>query len=70
MNLTSNYTSYLVRLWQQEQEGDEGQSPSWQGELLHIQSGHKTFFQDKEQLLRYLLEQLAEFGDPTTVHDE
>jgi len=58
MKLTSVYTSYLVRIWQEEQAGGEGEPPAWQGEVTHIQSGHKAIFQEMDQLLLYLLEHL------------
>ena len=69
MNQGTIYLSYLVRLWSEELPGGKGGEPAWQGEVLHIQSGHKTLFQDKEQLLGYLLEQLAQEGDPTAAPD-
>ena len=52
------YHSYLVRLWREGQAGGEGESPAWQGEVTHIQSGSKVLFQDMDQLRRYLQEHL------------
>ena len=53
------YLSFLVRLWSDEQQaGGEGESPAWQGEITHIQSGSKVSFQDMNHLMRYLQEQL------------
>ncbi len=53
------YISFLVRLWSNEQQaGGERESPAWQGEVLHIQSGSKVSFQDMDQLCLYLLEHL------------
>jgi len=58
MKFTSMYISYLVRIWQDEPAGGEGEPPAWQGEVLHIQSGSKVSFEDLDHLLRYLQEQL------------
>ena len=55
---SDRYTSYLLRLWLEEQAGGEGESPAWQGEITHIQSGSKVSIQDMDHLLRYLQEQL------------
>jgi hypothetical protein len=52
------YTSYLVRIWQEERAGGEGESPAWQGEVTHIQSGSKDVFQDLDQLCQYMMEHL------------
>jgi hypothetical protein len=53
------YLSFLVRLWSGEQQaGGEGESPAWQGEVLHIQSGSKVLFQDMDRLFQYLQDQL------------
>ena len=43
---SDRYISYLLRLWLEKQAGGEGESPAWQGEVLHIQSGSKVSFQD------------------------
>ena len=53
------YFSFLVRLWSDEQQaGGEGESPAWEGEVTHIQSGSKVLFQDMDQLRHYLQEHL------------
>jgi hypothetical protein len=63
MKFTSMYTSYLVRLWQEQQAGGEGKLPAWQGEVLHIQSGSKISFQDMDRLFHFFREQLERDGD-------
>jgi hypothetical protein len=55
------YLSFLVRMWSDEQQaGGEGESPAWQGEVIHIQTGSKVSFHDMGQLFRYLQERLKE----------
>ena len=57
---SDRYTSYLLRLWLEQQAGGEGESPAWQGEVTPIQSGSKAVFQGMEQLSHHLLEHLGE----------
>ena len=41
MKPDTKYISCLVRLWREETVADEQESPTWQGEILHIQTGQK-----------------------------
>jgi hypothetical protein len=50
------YASYLVRVWRQEHGRLPGESPIWQAEVLHIQSGVKIIIHAREQLLHYFAE--------------
>lgn len=49
------YHSYLVRLWREESVGDEGELLTWQGELIHIQSGQKWLLHDLAELQAVLV---------------
>jgi hypothetical protein len=57
MNHDPIYHSYLVRLWVSEPAAGGGRSPTWQGEVVHIQSGNKYAFQEIGHLLQYLQSQ-------------
>ena len=35
------YHSFLIRLWREERAGEPGESSTWLGEILHIQTGQK-----------------------------
>ncbi|MEJ2352984.1 MAG: hypothetical protein P8Y03_24620 [Anaerolineales bacterium] len=57
MDHEPNYHSYLVRLWLAKPVGGRGEPPTWQGEVVHIQSGNKYAFQEIDHLLEYLQSQ-------------
>lgn len=57
MTSTFRYSSFLVRLWHSAQEGE-----SWQGEVEHIQTGHRYVFSDLTELLNLLQQQTSEMS--------
>lgn len=46
------YTSYLVRFWQEAEEG--GAEACWRGEIESIQTGQKWQFARPEKMFRFL----------------
>ena len=66
MDHEPKYHSYLVRMWLAKPAVDGGEPPTWQGEVVHIQSGDKYSFQEIDHLLQYLHSQLE--GEDNTDH--
>jgi hypothetical protein len=62
MEFQGCYSSYLVRLWLTEQVGGEIEPPTWQGELINIQSGNKIRFDNLEKLIQHLEKQVEVMG--------
>jgi hypothetical protein len=52
------YNSYLIRVWHSEKVGGEGEPPTWQGEMINIQTGDKIRFEKLEKLLQHLQKQV------------
>ena len=63
MKHETEYQSYILRLWLADRAGGDGVPPAWQGEIVHIQSGIKTSFQDLDGLNAFLLRNLTHAPD-------
>lgn len=66
MKHEAEYHSYLVRLWKEKRVDGKGEPSTWQGEVVHIQSGTKYAFREIDHLLQYLQSQFE--GADNTVH--
>ena len=55
--MTTEYASFLVRLWRE--AGADATAPvaDWQGEIEHIQSGHRWTFGTLDETLDFLRRQ-------------
>ena len=51
---TTNYSSFVLRLWCDEDEGPDHLVADWQSEIRHIQSGESWYFGTYEDLLSFL----------------
>lgn len=66
MSTSIEYASFLIRLWREappplELRGTEGgreESPDWQGEVEHIQTGECWTFGTLDELLDFLHQQV------------
>jgi hypothetical protein len=55
MEPDKQYHSYLVRIWRDEVDDQEGSSPPrWQGEVIHIQTGQHWQAPDLEPMMELL----------------
>jgi len=50
----TRYTSFLVRLWCEEDPQRSGRCGDWQGEVEHIQSDRRSTFNSLDDLLDFL----------------
>jgi hypothetical protein len=66
---TTNYASFLVRLWRKEEPELAEATGDWQGEVEHIQSGQRWSFDMLEELLSVLRRQ-AEGPSPVDEGDQ
>jgi hypothetical protein len=58
----TEYVSFLVRMWHEEDPERPGRFGEWQGEVEHIQSGRHWTFTGLEELLDFLRRQTEEPG--------
>ena len=58
----TEYVSFLVRMWREEDPEQPGRFGDWQGEVEHIQSGRQWSFVRLEELLEFLRRQTEETG--------
>ena len=56
MTPSVKYTSFLLRLWHENES--QGQAGDWQGEIENIQSGQKWKFEKASELLEFLRQQV------------
>lgn len=54
MNLEKQYHSYLVRLWREVVDQEMKETPGWQGEVIHIQTGKSWQFEGLDPLFALL----------------
>ncbi len=59
MKPVPTYISFLVRMWRTKTGGQPDGIGHWQGEVEHIQSGHRWKFSNMEALIRFLSNPLA-----------
>ena len=66
----SEYLSYLLRLWQENEEAVEGQEgPVWRGSLTSPSTGERVGFASLEGLVAYLEERMATGPDSERARD-
>lgn len=54
MNLEKPYHSYLVRLWREVVDQEVKETPGWEGEVIHIQTGRSWRIHDLKLLSDFL----------------
>ena len=57
MSTTTEYASFLLRLWREASPGRSEPAAGWQSEIEHIQSGQRWTFDTLEDLLEFLRQQ-------------
>jgi hypothetical protein len=57
LEASTDYASFLVRLWRSRERGPSEHAASWHGEAEHIQSGQRWTFDTLDDLLRVLRQQ-------------
>ena len=58
----TEYVSFLVRMWREEDPERPGRFGDWQGEVEHIQSGRHWTFVRLEEMLDFLRRRTEETG--------
>jgi hypothetical protein len=61
---TTEYMSFMIRLWREQDPERPEVAADWQGEVEHIQSGRHWRFGTLDEVLRFLRQQ-ARNPDPT-----
>lgn len=54
MSVSTQYASFLVRLWREDDPERPGWFSDWQGEAEHIQTGRRWTFARLDELLSFL----------------
>jgi hypothetical protein len=57
MSITTEYASFLLRLWREATSGRLEPAADWQSEIEHIQSGQHWTFDTLDDLLDFLRQQ-------------
>ena len=50
--------SFIVKIWTE----DEQNSPAWQGQITHVLSGEKQYFNSLNEIEQFMLPYLQEIG--------
>ena len=57
---STQYASFMIRLWRETGPGPPQATGDWQGEVEHIQSGRQWRFDSLDELLGWLRRQMQD----------
>ena len=57
---STQYASFMIRLWREKSPGPPQATGDWQGEVEHIQSGRQWRFYGLDELLGWLRRQMQD----------
>lgn len=62
--------SFIIRIWH-EVVGDDGRVLAWRGSIDHVGSARRIYFQDMEQVIRFITQEVGIGAeDPTEQLEE
>lgn len=56
--LEKNIHSFVVKLWLEEETTEQG-VPLWRGQITHVPSGDRSFFQNLGEIMHFITQYLV-----------